>query len=616
MLNYSIAIVGFGARGLSIIERFVSFSKVNPQFNLQINCYDPYPFGYGCHYTTQSDDMLVNTVASQITMFCDDSVDKAGPISLRGPTFYEWLKAKNEGEQVIEENGYYSRKELGEYLSWCLNYLCEHLPFNLKIKFHSSTVSDLINKNGKWLVYCDQRPSDQVDEVDFTVITTGHTRSMVQQAEYEQFESKTVPQTVINDPYPNEMKLRHLTKGMTVGIRGMGLTMNDILSRLTIGKGGTFKELDGKLSYHPSGNEPNIVMFSRSGIPLTARALNQKGASGQYKPKVLTMAFVKSLRNRGKIDFTADILPILIKEMSCAFYESYFRKRHGEVSAKLFHELYLKCAPYEEKQLVDQYVPVDQQFSFQKLSNPVPFEDLETVQAFGVWLRDYLDNDYNEACQGNMDSPMKAACDVIRDVRDILREAIDFGGLTESSHEWLMTEFVPVMNRLAVGPPKERVAELIALIEAGIVTCDFGPNPILQAEPEGKHKLISRLDGTTVTLDVVIKAQLSMHSPLQDSSALLGKLLEHGYAVPFKNGEYHPGGLAVDRGLQMIGANKEKSPNIWALGIPTEGAKFYTFVLPRPGVNSTALIDAGTIVNQIFKQMSSNIETTAKELVG
>ena len=40
--------------------------------------------------------------------------------------------------------------------------------------------------------------------------------------------------------------------------------------------------------------------------------------------------------------------------------------------------------------------------------------------------------------------------------------------------------------------------------------------------------------------------------------------------------------------------------NAWALGIPTEGVKFYTFVVPRSGVNSTAIVDADRAVSKML----------------
>ncbi|MGM3186213.1 hypothetical protein [Musicola paradisiaca] len=55
--------------------------------------------------------------------------------------------------------------------------------------------------------------------------------------------------------------------------------------------------------------------------------------------------------------------------------------------------------------------------------------------------------------------------------------------------------------------------------------------------------------------------------------------------------------------MQVLNKNGEIHKNMWALGLPTEGNKFYTFIVPRPGVNSTAIVDAGKAVNQLLARL-------------
>ena len=79
-------------------------------------------------------------------------------------------------------------------------------------------------------------------------------------------------------------------------------------------------------------------------------------------------------------------------------------------------------------------------------------------------------------------------------------------------------------------------------------------------------------------------------------AGLLQGLLADGHVRLFRNGGFHPGGIEIDRHHNWISENGSVIENAWALGIPTEGIKFCTFVVPRPGVNSTALVDAGRAV--------------------
>ena len=60
--------------------------------------------------------------------------------------------------------------------------------------------------------------------------------------------------------------------------------------------------------------------------------------------------------------------------------------------------------------------------------------------------------------------------------------------------------------------------------------------------------------------------------------------------------------IEVDDQLNLVTSSGESVPNAWALGTVSEGSKFYTYIVPRPCVNSTALVDAGRSVTTIFRQ--------------
>jgi uncharacterized NAD(P)/FAD-binding protein YdhS len=231
---------------------------------------------------------------------------------------------------------------------------------------------------------------------------------------------------------------------------------------------------------------------------------------------------------------------------------------------------------------------------------------LATRVDFRAWLISYLRQDLVEARKGNIDSPLKAASDVLRDLRDTLRAAIDFGGLTEASHRWLLSEFVPVMNRVAVGPPESRIAEMLALMDAGVLEVDWGPGASCSLDSSGGTlRMASALwPEQAVQVDALVKARVPMPSPKDDVSSLMRSLLDAGHVRLFHNGGFHPGGIEVDRDFNWVSKHGDVVGNAWALGIPTEGVKFYTFVVPRSGVNSTALVDAGRAVEKMLSMIA------------
>jgi uncharacterized NAD(P)/FAD-binding protein YdhS len=594
-----IAIVGMGPRGLTVLERLVANQRAQKVGAIHVYIFDPNPPGTGCHDPDQAAHLLVNTVAGQITQFSDSTLVNAGPV-LEGPSFHEWLTAedarKGTGNQTSPDE-YYSRAAFGRYLHWCYHYLVALAPANTSITFFRDEVLSLDRVDESWVL----RTGTGTVWTDFVVLTTGHTKAAPRDA------SPTSPGTlVIDDPYPIREQFACVSPGMTVGIAGLGLTSMDVISELTVGRGGRFHvHPSGGRTYSASGREPHLAIYSRSGLPLTARARNQKGVSTQYRARFLKLDKVRAMRAQRKLDFRNDILPLLWADMQYAYYEAYVRlKRDTLLSVLLLNQFVATDSAAQRDEMVRQYIPEGDRFDWESLVDPVPAQALRSGPAFDAWLRRHIEGDLAEAATGNIDSPIKAACDVVRDLRDNLRAAIDFCGLTEPSHRWLMAEFVPFMNRIAVGPPASRMAELLALVDAGVADIGFGPGAHCVKSTQGRWKIVSaQWPERRTAVDVHVKARVSMHSPVDDGSTLLRGLLSDGFARLFRNGGFHPGGIEVDRNFNVVSASGTPNTNLWALGIPTEGPKFYTFVVPRTGVNSTALVDAGRVVLDLLGQI-------------
>lgn len=599
MRTARIAIVGMGPRGLTVLERLVANQRAQNSGTVDIYIFDPNPPGTGCHDPDQAGHLLVNTVAGQITQFSDSTVINAGPV-LDGPSFHEWLAAEDARKGTgnpTDPDGYSSRAAFGRYLHWCYHYLVALAPANCNITLFRDEVLGLDRVEESWVL----RTRSGSVWTDFVVLTTGHTKAAVRSA------SPTSAGTlVIDDPYPIREQLACVSPGMTVGIEGLGLTSMDVIAELTVGRGGRFHvSAAGHTAYVASGREPSLVAYSRSGLPLTARARNQKGVSVQYRARFLKLDVVRAMRAQRKLDFRVDIVPLLWADMQYAYYEAYLRlKRDALLSVLFLSQFGATDSAAQRDELVRQYVPEADRIDWNSLVDPVPPRALGSGPAFDGWQRQHIEADLAEAARGNVDSPIKAACDVVRDLRDNLRAAIDFAGLTEPSHRWLMAEFVPFMNRIAVGPPQSRVAELLALVDAGVLNIGFGPEPRCVKSPQGRWKIVSaHWPERRTSIDAHVKARVSMHSPAEDASTLLRGLLSDGFARLFRNGGFHPGGIEVDRNFNVVSSSGAPVSNLWALGIPTEGPKFYTFVVPRTGVNSTALVDAGRVVLEVLGQI-------------
>ncbi|AFZ00608.1 FAD/NAD(P)-binding protein [Calothrix sp. PCC 6303] len=587
----SVAIIGSGPRGLSILERIITFARAKQfQVDVNISIFDPNSFGAGCHYRNQAEHLLVNTIASQITIFSDHTVQGSGLI-LEGPSFYEWLC-----DHICEShdpNGYYSRGLLGKYLQWCFHYLCDFAPDTLNITPISQRVISASPSSTIWQI---KTENGKMYHKDYVFLTTGHEHEILNK---EQAKSR------LFSAYPLDISTSNIESHETVAVEGLGLSTCDVLSMLTIGRGGKFiRNQEGILCYEASQKEPKIVAFSRSGLPLSARANNQKEVREQYKANFLTRQAISELKEKyQKIDFVVHILPLLLSDMEFVYSKTYVKKHHGYIAANIFANAYLTTKEDERKSLILNYIPPQHQFIWENLVDPIPLTALESQANFNQWLDGYLHEDILNANEGNVLNPLKSACDILRDLRDNLRYAIDFAGLTESSHRWLLSSFIPVMNRLAVGPPKIRIEEMLALKKAGILKIDLGIKPKWRFD-ETSNLFVINGQFETIKAEVFICSRIAMPIPQESSNLLIKQLINDGFARSFFNNQFHPNGLDISADLNLINRENKIYQNFWVLGTPTEGPKFYTFILPRPFVNSTALVDADRVVQSLANQIS------------
>ena len=213
--------------------------------------------------------------------------------------------------------------------------------------------------------------------------------------------------------------------------------------------------------------------------------------------------------------------------------------------------------------------------------------------AYQRWFADTLRRDLGEGLLGFAWSPVKAALDIFRELRDTFRYAADFGGLTEDSHDDFYRRVVPLMNRAVVGPQYERHAELLALMAAGLVQVPLGPAPAVDRNG-GPWTLTSTRLGVPEhrEVDWLVPAQVPLPAVGSSASPLLGALARKGWIRPSRPGSALVPGIDVDRDQHPLAADGRSHQRIWVLGPLCEGATFYNNLVPSPGVYSRPVADA------------------------
>ncbi|MGH8782873.1 FAD/NAD(P)-binding protein [Paraburkholderia sp.] len=603
----SIAIIGMGPRGVTLLERLLQHANRVPyDVVLDIAIFDPNDCGQGVHRAKQPDHLLINTVASQVTMFAPQSV-----LGREGaPSLVEWAcdegyryvdgafrRAPDDMGRPITEADHLPRSMLGEYLSWIYRRIVAALPSNVKITHRRATVVDLVPLPGGYNVLQHDGTSHAVQ---FAFLATGHGRrqptgSDVKFAQFVKRHFFNNPDLAyVPSPYPVEA-LDDIAPRATVAIQGFGLTAHDVISALTLGRGGRYIERGDELVYVKSGLEPHMLMFSRCGLPFSARGINQKGLTGRHEARFFTPAAVAKLHDAAfeatgdpRIDFRSDVLPLVIKEMAYAYRVS---SQGSDVEVDSFEPL-----PDELQAIREILWPLyDREFR--------SFGDFR--EFFYLTFREDLDH----ALLGNVKSPVKAATDVLRDAREGLRAAVEYGGLTPDSHRYFVEDFNATTNRISFGPPLRRNREFLALHAAGLIDIVGGPGAqVIDDDSSARFRIEARY-GERVEhwyADVLVTARLDTYCPITDASPLSVALRTRGLVRPYMNGDYHPGGIDIDTRLHPISRDGESQARLWAIGFPVEGVHFYTHALPRPGIASRQTRDAECCVLELLDAIASD----------
>lgn len=601
----AVAIIGLGSRGLSVLERIVTLAKrAGPGTPVRVTLVDPRADGVGVHTLDQPDYLLLNTTCAQATMFPDPAtVGEA--VDAPGPTLYEWvtargLKLAEDGFTVgttgrpIRPTDFLPRRLLGEYLNWFLREVHRRVPGHVTVRTHRAEALTLTDRpDGRLQVALS---GGATVAVDYAFLTTGYTANRPLPA--------APPGRLITVPYPLPRQVAGVRPGESVAVGGFGLSAMDVMSCLTVGRGGRFRHRDGGCRYLPSGHEPVLQFFSRSGLPCRARPQIMH-VDTDYRPIAFTPVAIDARRAAGgRLDFDRDVLPLVLTEMRVAFRRCEAALAGGSAAQELERELTAAAGrPDRVAEVLQRCDARLGRFDALAAFTGATGMRCHDAAAYQKWLAEVIDSDLAEGRRGFSGSPLKAALDVLRALRDTFRHAVDFGGLTVESLQEFHRRTVPLLNRAVVGPQYERHAELLALFEAGVARAPFGPAP--QVSPEDAGGWCIRSTGLEVPHTERVDWLCAAHVPLPSVTASTNPLLQAmhraGRIRPHCPGSEAVPGIDVDGDQRPIRADGTPEPRIRVLGPLCEGATFYNNLVPSPGF-SRPILDAHRCVAALLER--------------
>lgn len=628
MPKTDLVVVGAGPRGVITVERLcanvIDLDITDP---VTVHLVDPYPAGGGRIWNTdQPRSLLMNTVASDITVFTDSTVQCKGPI-VPGPSHYEWAMSVARGEETataltIAEAAqmvpwsYPSRPMQGEYLRSALRQIIDRAPHNVQIVEHTTTATSFEEHDGRYLVgLLDQ----SVLTADAVVLAVGHFETALSPRATALLDTARRLGLVYVPPgNAGEVDLNQIPDHNPVILNGLGLNFFDYVTLLTTGRGGRFvQNHSGGLRYHPSGREPVILAASRRGVPYLARAEHQTANVARYQPRYLTTEVVQSFRRRAQssaIDFRTEVWPLVEKETAWVYYKTLLAENPTAVSQLTSCLDQFHWGTEEISATLDRLVPsLHDRLDWRTIDRPADNLHFRTRATYTQWVEAKLDADYRASEQGPITHALKAVGAIMRDLRDEVRQIISHQGISgESYRDHIDNWFSGLNNLIASGPPRSRIAELSALSRAGVVSF-AGPNPTISVDESARHFAIGSpaVAETSATAHVLIDAFLPKNDIRSTTDPLLGSMVNSGncrpHIIPTAAGEpYETGGIDVDdQRFRVIRADGTPHLAVHSYGPPIESVQWVTAIGARPGVNSRTLLQADSIARSILEHVAN-----------
>lgn len=544
-----VVIVGGGPRAIALIERIGSLAD-GP---VDITVVDDAELGVGRVWRVdQPRSVIMNAVAVDSTMFFDDSVTIDGP-GHDGPAFFEWCHSEHaaalpEADLVAEAAGVQpftcvSRALYGAYLRWHAGEVLRGLPADVTVRQVHGRVTDVVPVESAWRATVTTEDAVLELTAPSVVLAIGW--------------GQTTPSTGRLRPAGSaiDQGLDSVGVGQRVLLRGLGLSFIDAVSLLTEARGGRFETASVdeqgravRLRYVPSGQEPQIFAYSRSGVPFSAKP------AWTGRPRIPSMPHLT--RVAGEWDFS----------------------RPGDFETQLWPAIeqdalaaYRAAGGTEDVDSIDRTLPLQQPFA--------------TDEEYAAAALDYLHADIDE-CLAGEPSPLKAMHLALNAARPMLARFMRFDGLTPEGYEDYR-QFMRFVGLIGCVPPLERNQQLAALIEAGVVTLVRGD----------------------ADADVVVEARVPRPSPVQHEG-LLPSLYRAGRATPYAvGGTLMTDALRIDRKDGSVFGTDGPQHGLFSVGIPSEDQRGQTIFAPIPGADSDVFQEAHATASAVLARIRTHERT-------
>ncbi|MDO5669070.1 MAG: FAD/NAD(P)-binding protein [Corynebacterium sp.] len=604
----SIAVVGLGPRGISVVERLAA--ALEPGTTLTLHLIDDAAHGAGRVWDpAQTRTLCMNTLSAAVTLFTEPGASVTGPV-VEGPILHEWIQHLR-GEEIDPDRARLlhehpprpevaalfaeeiavtrpesnpSRALYGAYLEWVFDVALARLPDSVTVVRHHSRAIELREVGEQDAITLDDGSTLLADA---TVLALGW---QLPGPTHEESELAASGLTWIRPDNPVEQQVALIPEQGEVLVRGLGMGFFDIMALLTFDRGGQFHAdptTRSGLRYEPSGREPHLVLTSHRGYPYLP-----KSDYGGLPPRVKGPRLHQVLRDLAeaeRIDYDTQVFPAVIADAFEAYYRTLARVRPEAVDLPADDFAALLTGDLEgDEGLVDKHTR--EPFSLRALIEPLAGVHGSRAEVT-EHIAQRMAGDIAEAALGT-ESPVKAALWSINASRKPTAVLGAQDRYTYESRRNLFATMSALGQMVGSGPPLFRSRQLLALIDAHLVTF-LGAHPQVRTQD---GQFIATSPTTTQPAHSPVLVDAWMHSPdiRRPADPLAVSLLQAGRARPyqFSTSGGQPiasGSPEIDPETRLLVGEGGVDKRVSLIGIPTWAQMADTTISPMPGTNPLML---------------------------
>jgi uncharacterized NAD(P)/FAD-binding protein YdhS/GNAT superfamily N-acetyltransferase len=628
----AVVIVGAGPRGTGLLERLIANApELIGDRPIIVHLVDPYPPGAGRVWRhDQSGALRMNSMAQDVTMFTDESVQMEGPIR-PGPSFAEWKDIAladglidpelNDELQTLQPTSFPSRRLASEYLGWVYRHTVASAPANFDIRLHDARVTGVVDTaDGRQRVDLDDGSEPLIGDV--VVLALGHLDVAPAGDEQDllRFAAEHGLQYVPTG-YTADVDLSGLAPGADVIVRGFGLAFVDLMALVTQGRGGSFVPAGagGRVDYVASGNEPRLWVGSRRGIPYHSKTGYALQGPRPPLPRFFSPDSIGDLlAGRDRIDFTTDVWPLMAKEIAWGYYHELFAGHPDRVTVDLdtFSERFARVAHDSdaERRLIAETVPdADDHLDLVALDRPLRGRTYDSFSSLQDDVRTYIEADVARRGNAHYSADLGAFVALLSVFGHAPRIANSPKLAPESRLDDVDGWWFGFFNYLASGPPPDRLQQMLALERAGIVRF-VGPD--MWVECDADHAVFR---AGSAAVDHVIEAHALVDARLPEASVdacvepLVRDLSERGATVEevlvgTDGRTLSTGRLKVDRQFRVVDRDGRAHERRLAIGAY---ATMRSPAFARPRTNAPGFRHNDAIARAMLRQMNDPLDNPA-----